>query len=533
MIDIYENFQNDENNIDYNDEEEFEENDNHINVFKGSIFIHESEINVERENKIKEAMENFNLKREDSILVMIYLQWNLDKSEIWYDNVEENRIKAGIDLSKEVKEQLKKEKIESNGNYCLICYEKKDENNNFYSLNCGHQFCEECWTGYLKEKIKFPLNALQVKCPQKFCTCIVYEKLYSKFLKDENSLGKLNKAIYTNFIERNQDIKQCPNEYCHYYLKTNDHFAREINCICGTSYCFKCSKESHTPIPCDMFNKWNKLKVNNYFYLNSEEEKSDKWIQANTKECPMCHLRIEKSRGCNYMLCDKKVGGCGYAFCYVCETEWSKHSDDHFFCNKYQSEEVKKKEKNAEKLKEDLEIELIEEEFLKLEMNFGMNKRLYFYYSRYKNYKESIEICNSSLKKELEEKIGILNAIHYLNSEDVNLIRDAVETVIKTKNILKNSYIFGYYMKNNEQKKKFVKSQGNLEYRTENLHKLLIDEQLNIIIESYSDNFNWLFYKYKNSLKSLIDTITKNRESFIEEIECNYISDLDENLIDY
>ena len=88
-------------------------------------------------------------------------------------------------------------------------------------------------------------------------------------------------------------------------------------------------------------------------------------------------------------------------------------------------------------------------------------------------------------------------------------------------------------MKITEQKKIFEKSQGDLEYKTENLHKLLIDEQLNIIIESYSDNFNWLFYKYKDSLKSLIDTITKNRESFIEEIECKYISDLDEKLIDY
>ena len=234
--------------------------------------------------------------------------------------------------------------------------------------------------------------------------------MYFKFLKDKISLEKLDKSIYKNFIEKNQDIKQCPNEYCHYYLKTNNHFAREIKCICGTSYCFKCSKEPHSPIPCDIFYKWNKLKINNY-YLSTEEEKSDKWIKSNTKECPHCHQRIEKSKGCNYMKCDKKVGGCGYAFCYVCETEWSKHSKDHYFCNKYQSEEVKNKEKNVEKLKEDLEIELIEEEFLNLEMN-NMNEKLSFYYSRYRNYIESIEICNNSLKKELEEKISIIYFYH-------------------------------------------------------------------------------------------------------------------------
>lgn len=533
MLDICHDFENDDCNDDYMGEEEYEEKENYINEYKGSIFINENAINIERENIIKEAMENLGLKRNDAILVMIYYRWNLDKLETWYDNVEQNRVKVGIELSKEAKELFKKEKIESNGNCCLICYEDEKENqNNLYSLNCGHKFCEECWAEYLKEKIKYPLNALQVKCPQKNCSCIVYEELYSKFLKDKINLEKLNKAIYKNFIDRNQDIKQCPNEYCHFYLKTNAHFAREINCLCGISYCFKCSKESHIPIPCEMFNKWNKLRENS-FYITSEEEKSDKWIHANTKECPICHQRIEKSRGCNYMLCDKKVGGCGYAFCYVCETEWSKHSKDHFFCNKYQSEEVKQKEKIKEKIKEDLEIELIEEEFLNLEMNFNMNERLYLYYSKYKNYLESIEKCNNNLKKELEEKISILTAVHSLNSEDLNLFRDAVETVIKTKKILKNSYIFGYYMKNTEQKKLFEKSQEDLELKTGKLHKLLIDEQLNIIIQSFSDNFHHLFFQYKFSLKSLINTINKNRESFIEEIEYKYFSDLDEKLIDY
>ena len=407
---------------------------------------------------------------------------------------------------------------------------EKSKNNNFYSLNCGHQFCGECWTEYLKEKIKFPLNALKVKCPQKDCTCIVYEKLYSKFLNDKISLEKLNKAIYKNFIDKNQDIKQCPNEKCDLYFKSKEHFAREINCLCGHSYCFKCSKDPHSPIPCDMFKKWNQF-IENFFHISSEEEKNNKWLQANTKECPICHQRIEKIKGCNYMLCDKKVGGCGHAFCYVCEIEWSKNSQDHFFCNKYTSEDIKKKEKNAEKLKEDLEIDLIEEEFLKLENNFIMNERLHFYYYIYKNYINSIEMCNSSLKKDLEEKINILKAFN-ANSDDIKLIEEAFETVVTTKKILKNSYIFGYYMKNCEQKKLFEKSQGELEYKIENLNKLLINEQLNIIIQSGLENDD-IFLNYIESLKSLIDEINKVKKLFIDDIECKYISFLDEKLIDY
>ena len=97
---------------------------------------------------------------------------------------------------------------------------------------------------------------------------------------------RLDKAIFKNFINRNEDLKQCPNPKCHYYSKSTMHSAREINCICGSTYCFKCSKDSHRPCSCEMFEKWVKL--------NNSTQNDDKWIEANTKECPHCHQKIEK-----------------------------------------------------------------------------------------------------------------------------------------------------------------------------------------------------------------------------------------------
>ena len=534
MIEINEESPIDELNYDYNMDESYEENENKINLneSEGTIFLDESEIFKEREKMISEAKETFYLERDDAILVMIYYQWNIDKSENWYENVEQNRINAGIELSKELIDQFNKEKIESNGNICLICSEEKNKNNNLFSLNCGHQFCEDCWAEYLKEKIKFPLNALQAKCPQKNCTCVVYEKFYSKFLKDQNSLKILNKAIYKNFIDINPDIKQCPNKYCIYYIKSNIHSAREINCLCGTSYCFKCSRESHNPCPCEMNKKW--LEVNKeFYYISNDEEKSNKWIAAYTKECPNCHQKIERSKGCNYMLCDKKVGGCGHAFCYVCETEWSKHSKDHFKCNRY-TEEVKQKEKKAEKLKEELEIELLDQKFYELNIDYPtLNGKLGFYYYRYKNMQSSIEICNNTIKNNLIEKINLLTSLHNLDYNDVQFINDALECVINSKRILKNSYMFGYYMKDTEQKKLFENSQGKLEYNTEDLHKLLIDGKLDLIIRTDTFDYKVLFTNYKISVINLIDTVNKYRNTFVEEIENKYISYIDNELIDY
>lgn len=532
MLEIDEERQLDDFDYDYNlDENNEEEEENKINYteFEGTIFLNESEIIKEREKMISEAKEILFLERDDTILVMIYYQWNYEKLDNWYENAEQNRINAGIELSKELTEQFKNEKVESNGNICLIC-EEENNNNNLFSLNCGHQFCDYCWSEYLKEKIKYPLNALQVKCPQQNCTCVVYEKFYSKFLKDENSLKILNKVIYKNFIDINPDIKQCPNKCCCFYIKSNIHSAREIKCLCGTSYCFKCSREFHNPCPCKMIKKW--LETNKeFYYISTEEEKSDKWIKANTKECPNCHQKIEKIDGCNYMLCNKNAGGCGNVFCYVCETEWSKHCQNHFQCNKY-TEEVKEKEKIAQKLKEELEIELIEEEFLNLD-NDTVNGKLDFYRDRYKNIQTSIDICKNSLKNILQEKTDILIAMHHLDTKDIQFIWDALECIINSKRILKNSYIFGYYMKDTQQKKSFENSLKKFESNIDILNKMLIDEQLNLIIEANSFGYNVLFSNYKKNAINLIDVINKNRETFVEDIENKYISDLDNELFDY
>ena len=188
------------------------------------------------------------------------------------------------------------------------------------------------------------------------------------------------------------------------------------------------------------------------------------------------------------------------------------------------------KERNAEKLKEDLEIQLIEEEFFKNDINVIINERLNFYYSRYKNLQTSIEICNNTLKNNLEEKISLMTTINNLNNSDVKFIHDALECVIKAKRNLKNSYMFGYYLKDTQQKKIFENSQGLLEYNTENLYNLLISDRLNTFIES--DSYE-LFEEYKSSVKNLTDIINKFRKSFLEDMENTFISDIDEGLIDY
>ena len=500
----------DNDNDDYNEYDyEFDENDLKGQVsFEHIKFLEEKDISEERDKIISQAEEKLFLERPQAILVMIYYEWNLDKLDSWYDkDPEENKIKVGIELSEKLKNKFKKEGVESFGNSCLACYEEKDgeKDDNFYGLNCGHQFCSECWEEYLKEKLKSPLGALEVKCPQHECTCIVGEDVYKKFIKDKDLLEKLNKAIYKNFINRNEDLRQCPNPHCKYYIKSNIHSAREVKCKCGLIYCFNCTKESHRPCSCEMFEKWNKL--------NENSKNDDKWIEANTKECPHCHQKIERSQGCNYMFCNPTAGGCGKAFCYVCEVDWEKHSQDHFNCNKY-TDEVKKKEKKAKKLQEQL-------------------KRYDFYFFRYMNNKQAVEIVNTKLRDTIEEKVNKLHIDKNISALETKFILDALDTVIKGKRLLQNTYIFGYYMKDENKKPLFEHEQGILQFLTEDLHRHLIDKSLSDIIEIKTfEDYLASFTKYKNTITILMGSIQKYTKNLIDSIENNFISEIDYDILD-
>ena len=493
-------------NDDQDDAEyEYEEEDVNTNkvIDETITFIPEEDILKEREKMIQETIEKLFLERDQAILAMIHYEWNLDNLDNWYEDVDTNKSQSGIDLSNETKEKLEKEGIESNGNTCLTCFEEK--NDTFFSLNCGHQFCGECWKEYLLEKLKNPLGCLFAKCQQAGCTCIVPEDVYKKFITDKIQLEKLDKAIFKNFINRNEDFKQCPNPKCHFYVKSTMHSPREINCKCGTTYCFKCSKDTHRPCSCEMFEKWLRM--------NDTAKNDDKWIEANTKECPHCHQKIEKSKGCNYMLCDKKAGGCGHAFCYVCETDWTKHSQDHFTCNKY-TDAVKKKEQKADQLKEQL-------------------KRTDFYYKRYMHNKKACEILDKQTREDIGEKINLLVTLKNMPILEMKFVNEAIDTTIKGKRLLKNTYIFGYYMKDNEKKQYFEHEQGILQYWTEELHRYLIDDQLSMVImEDNYTNFAEKLKNYKNSVNNIIESIEKYSKGLIDDIENNFISEIDYKLLD-
>ena len=83
-----------------------------------------------------------------------------------------------------------------------------------------------------------------------------------------------------SFTDDNQYVKWCPfSKECNYVVEKVDTYSINdvVDCVCGNSFCFKCSEELHRPATCHMFKEWD-LK-------NQSESENTTWIIANTKPC--------------------------------------------------------------------------------------------------------------------------------------------------------------------------------------------------------------------------------------------------------
>ena len=121
--------------------------------------------------------------------------------------------------------------------------------------------------------------------------------------------------------------------------------------------------------------------------------------------------------------------------------------------------------------------------------------------------------------------------MHNLDIFKLKFITSALETLIKAIKNLKNSYVLGYFIKDNDKKDAFENYQGILEYNTENLYEILVYRNLSTFIDLDSDNFITLFSEYEKSLETFADITEKYRKEFMDDIENKFNLDLDNDLL--
>ena len=175
--------------------------------------------------------------------------------------------------------------------------------------------------------------------------------------------------------------------------------------------------------------------------------------------------------------------------------------------------EIKEKENQANQLKAELQ-------------------RYKFYFDRYMNYSSAVKSAEK-LKPAIEIIQKKLMTNKGLPLSELNFLKEALQTVISSKRTLKNSYVFGYYLKDGNEKKLFEYSQSFLERNSDNLHMLIEGDSLKKIIDEESfDSFQKKFIEYKNNIVNLCQATTTYQKNLMNDIETNMMHLIDENLLE-
>jgi ariadne-1 len=467
--------------------------------------LRSSDIDKLRSRIVEDFVEFSSLPKDEAAIVLIHYKWNIDKLKgIWYDNLEENLIKCGLEMSEETKKFNFSEtnlKSTEKSSLCRIC-EINILDSTAFSLKCGHKFCEECWTGYILYKMEDLMTCINSTCPQKGCNIIIPESVFFKFLKDYPTiLENYKKALQKNFTDCNSDIRWCPTPGCGICVRIPGHPMKEVLCECKKTFCFKCGLEGHRPCDCVMVEKWIKK--------NNSESENVKWLMANTKQCPMCRKFIEKNQGCNHMTCRKEAGGCGYEFCWICLGEWKPHGSSYYQCNKFDKETQTSKEEKVKNVKMELE-------------------KYIFYFDRFMNHQRAQELVEKKLKNQIKDYSDEFRQIKMIPYEELHFLDNAVDTITNSRRTLKYTYVFGFYMKKCQEKSLFEHNQYLLDRDTDILHGLMEGDCIKKILqlENYEE-FTKTFVDFKNRIINLVSTINNYKEKLLCEIENKMLDMID------
>ncbi|KAJ4454850.1 putative E3 ubiquitin-protein ligase dbl4 [Paratrimastix pyriformis] len=365
-------------------------------------------------------------------MLLIQFQWNKELLlEKFMDNPEKVQAEAGVIVAPPPPLPAKFE--------CDICcceFRRADG----IALNCGHLFCRECVRGHLENAVSQGPTCISTPCPHSGCPAKYPEPIFASVLGTGKFLEKYNEFLRHSFVEGSHDMKWCPAPGCSFAcISTGGGTA--CKCRCGHLFCFRCAAEAHAPATCDMVEKWT-MKCN-------DEREDLTWITGNTKQCPKCHIPIEKNQGCNHMTCSR----CRHEFCWMCRGPWTEHGSEtggYYKCNKY----------DPKKHDDPYAVD-------------AKNQLTYYvhYFERYTGHQQSQKFASGQLKKAQEKMVELQSRPGY-DSQRAAFILQAVEQVIECRRVLKWTYVFGYYLKDGPEKNLFEFLQRDLERTTEHLSEL-------------------------------------------------------------
>ncbi|XP_015601171.1 E3 ubiquitin-protein ligase RNF14 isoform X2 [Cephus cinctus] len=228
---------------------------------------------------------------------------------------------------------IKRKQVEFKKNFytCKICFADKMGEHCTQFLPCSHIFCKDCIIGYLEVRIKEG-SVQNIYCPEEKCTSEATPGQVKDLVSPE-LFDKYDSILLSTTLHTMMDIVYCPRPHCQYPVSREPN-ERMANCpACQYAFCVYCKMVYHGIEPCKLKSVEKQQLVMEYQKASDErkihlEERygkkqllalvhntmSEMWIDEYTKKCPECNAAIEKSDGCNKMICWR----CNTYFCWIC-----------------------------------------------------------------------------------------------------------------------------------------------------------------------------------------------------------------------
>lgn len=278
-------------------------------------------------------------------------------------------------------------------------------------MPCGHTFCNECWSGYIKTQVEAGIVCIAATCPDSECTEIITEEEVERHATHD-ILSKFESYQVKNFIGGIKSTRWCPGPGCNYiaYGSWNTPVDSEVHCSnCSISFCLDCGDEPHKPLKCKDLEVWHK---------NFETYGAESWILKNTQACPGCHVRIEKNQGCSHMTCRE----CRHEFCWICRGKWKSHHK----CNRFSSGPAEGKEKE--------------------------HARSLHYFTRYHTHAAAQRIAKNNLEILQNSYLDVYTMMEPMSRDMLSTAEMLEELLIKANDLLvqcrktlKYTYMYGYF----------------------------------------------------------------------------------------
>ncbi|TKR96382.1 hypothetical protein L596_010405 [Steinernema carpocapsae] len=349
---------------------------------------------------------------------------------------------------------------------CGVCFYEAGD---IVKFPCGDQICKTCLDIYLDGMIRESGTAF-VSCFGYKCTQLIDDAVVKKYC--QNRAG-YEKVIINSYVMANFQMKWCPAPSCSRVISVNwvpnEWFTQAVECSCGKQFCFNCYGDRHEPVNCYFLRKW--------MLKQEDDSETLNWISANTKTCPKCRTQIEKNGGCIHMTC--RLASCKHEFCWICFADWAGHSYD---CRKFQDDA------NGSRSKAEHEL-----------------KKFIFYDNLYGVHKKSIKF-NEQLHAKVHKACEQIASSGKMTFSELQYLPKAVDSLLKCRSTLMYSYVFAYYLDDNNEKNIFEDNQVDLEKAVEALNgylekELLEKEDLNEMRREIMDSSSYLEQRRKVLLR--------------------------------